>query len=127
MEALGFRHGKTPCPSTLHLILKGLNWTALEAQLRAWAEAVLESLGLTGDVALAADGKTLRGSLKQGSEVSHLLSVVVHGLGITLAHEVVGRKTNEITALPKVLGRLLLEGRVLTVDALLTQRESAAQ
>jgi predicted transposase YbfD/YdcC len=127
MQRLGFRHGKTPCPSTLHLILKGLNWTALEAQLRAWAEAVLSVLELTGEVALAADGKTLRGSLKQGSEVSHLLSVVVHGLGITLSHEAVARKTNEITALPKVLGRLLLQGRVITVDALLTQREIAAQ
>jgi predicted transposase YbfD/YdcC len=126
-QQLGFRRGKTPCPSTLHLILKGLNWTALEEQLRAWAEAVLLVLDLTGEVALAADGKTLRGSLKQGSEVSHLLSVVVHGLGITLSHEGVSRKTNEITALPKVLGRLLLEGRVITVDALLTQREIAAQ
>jgi predicted transposase YbfD/YdcC len=127
MEALGFRGGKTPCPSTLHLVLKALNWPALEAQLRAWAEAVLANLELPGEVILAADGKTLRGSLKQGSEVSHLLSVVVHGLGLTLTHEAVGRKTNEITALPKVLARLLLEGRVLTVDALLTQRELAAQ
>jgi predicted transposase YbfD/YdcC len=127
MQALGFRKGKTPCPSTLHLILKGLNWTALEEQLRAWAEAVLLALGLTDTVALAADGKTLRGSLKQGSEVSHLLSVVVHGIGITLSHEAISRKTNEITALPKVLGRLLLQGRVITVDALLTQRAIAAQ
>jgi predicted transposase YbfD/YdcC len=127
VERLGFRRGKTPAPSTLHLVLKGLDWLALEAQLRAWAEAVLESLNVTGEVALAADGKTLRGSLKQGSEVSHLLSVVVHGIGITLSHEAVARKTNEITALPKVLGRLLLQGRVITVDALLTQREIAAQ
>jgi DDE_Tnp_1-associated len=127
MHQLGFRQGKTPCPSTLHLILKGLNWTALEEQLRAWAEAVLLALGLTETVALAADGKTLRGSLKQGSEVSHLLSVVVHGIGITLSHEGVSRKTNEITALPKLLERLVLAGRVITVDALLTQREIAAQ
>ena len=127
MSGLGFRQGKTPCPSTLHLILKQLNWTALEEQLRAWAEAVLVALDLTREVALAADGKTLRGSLKQGSQVSHLLSVVVHGLTLTLSHEGVSRKTNEITALPKLLGRLLLEGRVITVDALLTQREIAAQ
>jgi predicted transposase YbfD/YdcC len=127
MLALGFPRGKTPCPSTLHLILKELNWTALEAQLRAWAEAVLEALGLTEGVALAADGKTLRGSLKQGSEVTHLLSVVVHGLSLTLAHEPVSRKTNEIPALPLLLSRLVLAGRVITVDALLTQREIARQ
>jgi len=127
MEALGFRAGKTPCASTLHLVLKGLAWEALEAHLRAWAEALLGALPVDGEVVLAADGKTLRGSLKQGSEVAHLLSVVVHGLGITLSHEAVARKSNEIPALPTLLARLILSGRVLTVDALLTQREIASQ
>jgi predicted transposase YbfD/YdcC len=127
MATLGFRHGKTPAASTFHEILKGLDWPALEAQLRAWAEALLVALGADTEVALAADGKTLRGSLKQGSEITHLLSVVVHGLGITLSHEAVAAKSNEIPALPHLLGRLILAGRVLTVDALLTQRAIAAQ
>jgi predicted transposase YbfD/YdcC len=127
MTALGFRHGKTPCASTLHLVLKGLHWEALERQLRRWAETLLLAVGAEPDVALAADGKALRGSLKQGSEVAHLLSVVVHGLGITLSHEAVSRKSNEIPALPVLLARLILSGRVLTVDALLTQREIATQ
>lgn len=121
MAALGFRNG-TPCPSTLHEVLKRLDWKALERQLRHWAEAVLCALGVTEQVVLAADGKTLRGSLKQGSEVTHLLSVVVQGLGITLSHEEVSRKSNEIPALPTLLSRLILAGRVITMDALLTQR-----
>jgi len=121
MEALGFRKG-TPCSSTLHEVLKGLDWQALERQLRHWSEAVLCALGVTEQVVLAADGKTLRGSLKQGSEVTHLLSVVVQGLGITLSHEEVSRKSNEIPALPTLLSRLMLAGRVITMDALLTQR-----
>jgi predicted transposase YbfD/YdcC len=50
---------------------------------------------------------------------------VSHRLGLTLTHEPVGEKTNEIKAVQTVLRRLLLEGRVVTVDALLTQREVA--
>ncbi len=127
MRALGFHQDQTPSASTLHELLKGPNWSALERQLRVWAEAVLLALGMTGEVALAADGKTLRGSMKQVSEIRHPLSVMVHGLSLTLSHEPVGQKTNEITALPTVLSRHILSRRVVTVDALLAQRQLATQ
>lgn len=123
---LGFTREKTPCPSTFHAVLKGLDWEKLELQLRRWAEAVQQQVLAEPQVALAGDGKVLRGSRKKGGLMSHLLSVVVHGLGITLSHEAVAEKSNEIPALPELLSRLILQGRVLTVDALHTQRELAA-
>jgi predicted transposase YbfD/YdcC len=122
---LGFTREKTPCPSTFHEVLKSLNWEQLEYQLRCWAEALLRQVLADPQVALAGDGKVLRGSQKKGCELAHLLSVVVHELGITLSHEAVAAKSNEIPALPQLLGRLILHGRVLTVDALHTQRELA--
>lgn len=128
MTALGFTHG-TPCPSTLHEIFRHLDWVAFEAQLRLWGEAVLAALGPQGDVpdreALAIDGKTLRGSRKQGWPEAHVLSAVSHRLGLTLTHTAVPEKRNEITAVQTVLRSLVLAGRVVTVDALLTQREVA--
>jgi predicted transposase YbfD/YdcC len=122
---LGFTREKTPCPSTFHEVLKGLHWKQLEQQLRQWAEALLGCVLDDPHVALAGDGKVLRGSRKKGCRMAHLLSVVVHELGITLSHEAVAEKSNEIPALPELLGRLILHGRVLTVDALHTQRELA--
>jgi predicted transposase YbfD/YdcC len=122
---LGFTREKTPCPSTFHEVLKGLHWEQLEQQLRRWVEALLGQVLQDPQVALAGDGKVLRGSRKKGCEMAHLLSVVVHDLGITLSHEAVAQKSNEIPALPQLLGRLILHGRVLTVDALHTQRELA--
>lgn len=122
---LGFTREKTPCQSTFHEVLKGLNWEHLERQLRHWAEALLQQVLQDPHVALAGDGKVLRGSRKKGSRMAHLLSVVVHDLGITLSHEAVAEKSNEIPALPTLLSRLILHGRVLTVDALHTQRELA--
>lgn len=74
---------------------------------------------------VSVDGKCLRGSRKQGAPGTHLLSAVSQRLGLTLAQEAVDDKTNEITAVQAVLRRLVLEGRVITVDALLTQRAVA--
>ena len=48
---------------------------------------------------LAADGKTLRGSRKQGAIDVHLLSIVSHRLGLTLKQQAVPDKTNEIPVL----------------------------
>jgi len=70
---------------------------------------------------VAIDGKTLRGSRKQGAPAAHLLSAVGHRLGLTLAQVAVDEKTNEIPLIQEVLEQLMVKGRVITVDALLTQ------
>ncbi|MFN3650374.1 MAG: ISAs1 family transposase [Armatimonadota bacterium] len=124
-RALGFREGKTPAASTLHEVLSALDWTCFAAQLRAWALALLAYLDPEGQAALSCDGKTVKGSLREGSEVAHLLSAFTHDLGITLDLEPVSRKSNEIPAVPKLLLRLPVRGRVVVVDALLTQEEIA--
>jgi predicted transposase YbfD/YdcC len=54
-----------------------------------------------------------------------LLSALSHRLGLTLYQKLVPEKTNEIGALPEMLQVQLLEGRVVTVDALLCQRTIA--
>jgi len=43
------------------------------------------------------DGKTLRGSRKQGAPGVHLLSALSHHVGLTLAQQAVSDKTNEMT------------------------------
>jgi len=45
---------------------------------------------------MAVDGKTLRGSKKQGAPGTHLLSVLAHRLGLTLTQQAVAAKTHEI-------------------------------
>src|ERR1019366_7633855 len=64
-----------------------------------------------------------RGSRKPGAPRTHLLSAVSHRLGLTLGQVAVEEKTNEITAIHTLLTGLLLEGWVVTMDALLTQAE----
>jgi predicted transposase YbfD/YdcC len=126
-HALGFTHAKTPCAATLYHVLRQLDGNLVEATLGAWAESVLTALPpAPGELeALAIDGKTLRGSRKQGAPATHLLSVLSHWLGLTLWQQAVADKTNEIPVLEDVLRGLVVEGWVITVDALLTQRAIA--
>jgi hypothetical protein len=126
-RALGFTHPKTPCAATLFLLFRRLDRAQVEAALGAWAEQVLAALPAAAGEAegIAVDGKTLRGSRRQGAPGAHLLSAVSHRLGLTLGQVAVGEKTNEIPLAPVLLRGLLLEGRVVTMDALLTQREVA--
>jgi hypothetical protein len=101
---------------------------ALEAKLGAWAASVVVSLPRTpsGDeAAVALDGKTLRGSRKQGAPGVHLLSALSHHIGLTLTQQAVDDKTNEIPQVETVLRQLVLRDRVFTMDALLTQRHVA--
>ena len=69
VTALGFPNGKTPCASMLHWIFRHLDCAQFENQLGQWAEKVLASQPPTSEQVegIAIDGKTLRGSQKQGA------------------------------------------------------------
>jgi len=126
-QALGFTHAP-PGAATLHTIFRHVNRDEFEAHLGAWADRVVGSLPRAPEmpeVAIALDGKTLRGSKKQGAPGTHLLSALAHRVGVTLAQCAVDDKTNEITAVEALLCQLVLEGRIVTMDALLTQRHVA--
>jgi predicted transposase YbfD/YdcC len=55
----------------------------------------------------------------------HLLAVYVPGKGLTLRQLEVGEKTNEIPIAQQVLKSLDLQGKIVTGDALHTQRETS--
>lgn len=126
-QALGFTRLKTPCAACLFLLFRRLDRVALEASLARWAEAVLAALPpKEGELeAVAIDGKTLRGAKKQGALDVHLLSVLSHRLGLTLGQQAVADHSNEIGAMPALLAGLILEGRVVTADAMHCQRDTA--
>jgi predicted transposase YbfD/YdcC len=127
VRAWGFTRNRTPCAATLYHVMRQLDRNLVEATLGEWAQSVLTALPPTPDEpeAIAIDGKTLRGSHQQGAPAAHLLSVLSHRLGLTLWQQAVAHKTNEIPVLEEVLRGLVVAGRVITVDALLTQRAIA--
>jgi predicted transposase YbfD/YdcC len=126
-QALGFTHN-TPCAATLHTIFRCIDREAFEAKVGAWAESMVATAPAAPEapeIAIAVDGKTLRGSKKQGAPETHLVSVLAHRAGLTLMQEAVAAKTNEIKEVETVFGQIALTGRIVTMDALLTQRQVA--
>ncbi len=132
-QRLGLTHPTGPSQATLSRLVQGLDWRQVETQVGRWAEQVLASRPSplpdqpAPPEAIALDGKTLRGSAKRGAADAHLLSALSHRLGVVLGQVAVSDKRNEITAAPDLLAQLVLTGRLVTVDAHLTQRRLAQQ
>jgi predicted transposase YbfD/YdcC len=77
----------------------------------------------------AMDGKTLRGTLGHAKEEQppvHLLALYECESGIVLTQEAVKSKENEITASAAFLHPLLVKGRILSTDAMHTQKKWCA-
>ena len=125
-NALGFRSPKTPCAATIHNLLKRLDVVRLEASLTKWVFSKLEDFQVLKTQHLegiAIDGKELCGSEDPETGFrTHLLSAVSHELGVVLAQAAVSGKTNEIPISTQLLKTFDVVGKVLTTDALLTQK-----
>jgi len=117
--------GGIPSHDTLGRVFARLDTEAFGRCVRSWLTDWHGAL--TGqDVAI--DGKTLRGSFDRASGQSplHLVSAWATGLRLSLGQVAVEDKSNEITAVPKLLELLELTGAVVTLDAMHCQQATAA-
>lgn len=127
-QRLALPEKHSPSAATLCRVLWHVAIVELEEEIRQWVEAIHEQLMAAGvSEGIAIDGKSIRRAASLGAKDVHLLSAVCHQLRLVLAQLAVDDKTNEITTIRPLLEKLLLEGVVVTVDALLTQREIARQ
>jgi hypothetical protein len=127
VRAVGCTRDQTPCAATWSHVRRQWDSRLGEATLGAWAERVLAALppvpGAPEGLAIA--GKTLRGRRQPGAPAAQLRSVRSHRLGLTLWHQAVADKTQAIPVLEDVWRQVVWEGRVITVEALLTPRALA--
>ena len=78
---------------------------------------------------IAIDGKTLCNSfdIKADRSAIHMVSAFATEARLILAQQKVDAKSNEITAIPKLLDLLDLKGQIVTIDAMETQKAIAKQ
>jgi predicted transposase YbfD/YdcC len=119
---LPFANG-IPTAQTLRKVFRLLDTEALQRGFAAWAA----SLRAEAREVIAVDGKTLRGSKTSpdGKGALHLVSAYATEAGLVLAQRAVDGKSNEITAIPELLGMLNLKGAIVSIDAMGTQKEIA--
>ena len=127
LETLGLPPGRSPCVATLHRVYKQLDVAVFEAALGAWLARTGSQR--SGREALAIDGKVLRGSQpKQADEPdsvpgTYLVAAYAHASGVVLGQVRAAGKGQEQAAAKALLHQVPLKGRVITADALLTQRD----
>ena len=124
IQAFGLKQPNMPHANTYRRVLQTV---VVVSELAAVVDGFLAEL-LAADPAehYALDGKTLRGTRASGARQGlHLLAVYVPGRGLTLRQLEVGEKTNEIPVAQQALKSLDLQGKIVTGDALHTQRETS--
>ncbi len=90
-----------------------------------WVRTIHE---VTAGEVIAVDGKTVRASLDRahGKNPLHVVSAWASANRVVLGEVMVDDKSNEITAIPKLLQMLELRGAIVTIDAMGCQKEIAA-
>jgi hypothetical protein len=133
MHQLGFTR-KPPKIGGIRKVLIALNLKAFEEALTLWAESLLSRpivAELSPPQAFALDGKSARGSFDGLEKAVHLLSLLAHESGLTLAQTAVPNggenKTNEHKTALRLLEGIVLEGRLITGDAIFCQRDLSQQ
>jgi predicted transposase YbfD/YdcC len=113
-----------PSHDRFNAVLAALKPAEFEACLLNWITALHE---VTAGQIVAIDGKTLRRSFDKatGKSAIHMVSAWATANHISLGQVVVDAKSNEITAIPKLLEMLEIAGCLVTIDAMGCQTEIA--
>jgi predicted transposase YbfD/YdcC len=113
-----------PSHDRFNAILAALKPAEFEKCLLSWITSLHE---ITGGQIVAIDGKTLRRSYDKanGKAAIHMVSAWATANNISLGQVVTDEKSNEITAIPKLLEMLEIAGSLVTIDAMGCQTEIA--
>lgn len=114
-----------PSKNTFCRVMGILDPEQLKSSLLEWIKSLQQVL--KGVIAI--DGKTVRRSFDKAlsQNAIHIVSAFATDLQLTLGQEKVSEKSNEITAIPKLLKLLDIAGTIITIDAMGCQKDIAKQ
>ncbi|HEX3587859.1 MAG TPA: ISAs1 family transposase [Candidatus Angelobacter sp.] len=114
-----------PSHDTFNRVIAALDPAELEKGFVAWVRSIAQ---LTAGEVVSIDGKTLCGTRERGKPaLVHMVSAWANSNNLVLGQRKVEEKSNEITAIPKLLAALELSGTVVTIDAIGCQKNIAQQ
>jgi len=119
-----------PSHDTLGRVLGAIKPKQFQDAFLGWISSLASLRDPEGNpIFMPIDGKTMRGSYTKAdkSDMLHIVSAWASAQGITLGQVAVDSKSNEITAIPQLLGMLELHGAIVSIDAMGCQREIASK
>ena len=111
-----------PDACTFRNVVKAIDTQQLHTVFIEWMKEAVESI--SGVVAV--DGKQARRTKDAKKRALHVVSAFSAECGLVLGQLACEEKSNEITAIPKLLEQLELKGCIVTIDAMGTQSEIAS-
>ncbi|WP_062041993.1 ISAs1 family transposase [Lentimicrobium saccharophilum] len=114
-----------PSHDTFNRFFAALDPDEFESRFLKWVASLVD---ITSGETIHIDGKTMRGSRKQGCKsATHIVSAWADQNELILGQIKVEDKSNEITAIPLLLDSLLIKGSTVTIDAMGCQKSIARQ
>jgi len=112
-----------PCDDTFRRVISALQPDEFETYFQKWTKAISNN----HSEIISIDGKTLRRShdTANGKSAIHLVSAWACENKMVFGQVATDEKSNEITAIPKLLEMLVLDGSVVTIDAMGCQKKIA--
>jgi predicted transposase YbfD/YdcC len=120
---LGLRNG-IPSHDTFNRVFAALDPEKFLECFLAWTQSVRQAVG---QEIVALDGKALRRAINGDDSVKYIVSAWAEGNGLVLGQMKVADKSNEITAVPRLLRVLELSGCIVTLDAMGCQKKIAKE
>src|SRR3954447_19704591 len=118
-----------PSRDCIRRLLVTLKPESFQRCFQAWIADAIPLDDATSGRLIAIDGKTCRRShdAAKGLGALHIVSAWATEEGIALGQVATDAKSNEITAIPLLLGQIDLAGTLITIDAMGCQREIVKQ
>src|SRR4029079_8788038 len=120
---LDLSHG-IPSHDTFDRVFSAINPQQFLQAFLGWTQSVRQAVP---DEIVAMDGKALRRALNKDQQAQVIVSAWAADNGLALGQLKVDDKSNEITAVPKLLRVLELAGCIVTLDAMGCQKEIAKE
>ncbi|MDA1280865.1 MAG: ISAs1 family transposase, partial [Chloroflexi bacterium] len=116
--------GGIPSHDTFNRVFRAIDPKEFSKCFLRWTQSLRTALG--GEI-VAFDGKALRRAYGKDKGIPYIVSAWASESGLTLGQVKVHEKSNEITAIPKLLRVLDLAGCIVTIDAMGCQKKIARE
>ena len=121
---LGMLKNGVPSEATLCRVEHGIDELALAERMQEFAGLFHRRLyKAEGDKEIiCVDGKAERGTVLDNGRNPDIVSAYSYNTGITLATEACREKSNEIKAVPRLIDKINISGKIVTADAMSMQK-----
>lgn len=125
LRSMGFLHNGVPSEPTLCRVENGIDDMGFAERMAELSKEFHDELVKTSTFLeiICIDGKAMCGTVQENGRNPDIVSAYSPSTGITLATEACSEKSNEIKAVPLLLNKIDIAGRLVTADAMSMQKE----